>query len=190
MKDYENKYLARDINLLTTDIGNIKKPSIHFIKVDETSKEALQGAEFELQKKQKDETYKPINGTVVIPPGTTQEDKWKAKSDGEGKFSFTDLADGEYLVYETKAPSSYALLKKDAYYIKVENGRIYGKFKLDEDYKELTDNAKIPIQITNKKAEYPYTGGPGTWIGYTIAGLAVMIAGVFIYFKKKEKLEA
>ena len=191
MTAYENKYLARDINLITTDIGNIKKPSIHFIKVDEKTEKALVGAEFELQKKQTDGTYQPIkkDGNVVTPAGTTPEDKWIATSDGEGKFSFTDLADGEYLVYETKSPSGYSLLKKDAYYIKVAKGKIYGKLKETDDYKEITDNTvKTPIQITNKKAEYPYTGGPGTWIGFTLAGLAVMLGGVFIYFKRQARL--
>ncbi|WP_278681952.1 SpaA isopeptide-forming pilin-related protein [Anaerococcus vaginalis] len=34
MKSYENKYLARDINLITLDIANIKNPDIYFKKVD------------------------------------------------------------------------------------------------------------------------------------------------------------
>ena len=79
-------------------------------------------------------------------------------------------------------------MKKDQYYFKVENGKISGREKAEGDYVELTDNATKPIQITNKKAEYPYTGGPGTWIGFTLAGLAVMLGGVFIHFKKKDRL--
>ncbi|MCW6677712.1 SpaA isopeptide-forming pilin-related protein [Anaerococcus sp. NML200574] len=198
MTAYKDKYLARDINLLTTDIGNIKKPSIYFQKVDETTKKALAGAEFELQKKQTDGTYQPIkkDGNVVTPAGTTPEDKWIAKSDGDGKFSFTDLADGEYLVYEIKAPSGYSLMKKDQYYFKVENGKIYKSDKDGKvDDKEIVgkDDTKPnsetnPIQIENRKAEYPYTGGPGTWIGYTLAGLAVMLGGVFIFYKRQARL--
>ena len=51
-------------------------------------------------------------------------------------------------------------------------------------------NENNPIKITNKRGELPKALGTRAWIGFTIAGLAVMIAGVFIYFKKKERLEA
>ena len=187
MTTYKDKYLARDINLLTTDIGNIKKPSIYFKKIDETSKKGLQGAEFELQKKF-DGKYEAINTNGE----KATLNKWIATSGEAGKFSFENIpADGEYRIFEIKAPSGYSLMKKDQYYFKVENGKISGKEKAEGDYVELTDNtAETPIPVTNKKAEYPYTGGPGTWIGFTLAGLAVMLGGVFIYHKRKEKLEA
>ena len=48
---------------------------------------------------------------------------------------------------------------------------------------------KNPIQVENRKAEYPLTGGPGIWIGFTIAGLAVMIGGAYIYHRRKESIE-
>lgn len=46
----------------------------------------------------------------------------------------------------------------------------------------------IPIPVVNKKAEYPNTGGPGMWIGYTIGGLALMIAGAYVYHKRQARL--
>lgn len=197
MDAYKDKYLARDINLLTTDIGNIKKPSIYFQKVDETSKKALQGAEFELQQKQKDGKYLPIkkDGTVVTPAGTTPSDKLTATYGTDGKFQFENIPDGEYRVYETKAPDGYSLMDRVAFRFKVEKGKIYELDKHDDKVaaKLLKVNGeensdKYRIKITNKKAEYPYTGGPGTWIGYTLAGLAVMLGGVFIYFKRQARL--
>ena len=45
-----------------------------------------------------------------------------------------------------------------------------------------------PIQIENRKVEYPLTGGPGMWIGYTIGGLALMIAGAYVYHKRQARL--
>ncbi|MDY2928126.1 SpaA isopeptide-forming pilin-related protein, partial [Anaerococcus sp.] len=45
----------------------------------------------------------------------------------------------------------------------------------------------LPIPVENKKAEYPLTGGPGTWIGFAIIGLIVMLGGVLIYTKKKKE---
>ena len=192
MAAYKDKYLARDINLITTDIGNVKQPDIYFEKVDAANAETkLQGAEFELQKKQKDGKYLPIkrDGTVYIGAGTVPADKWTAKSDKNGKFSFEAIPDGEYKVVEITAPDGYSLINKDVYYFEVINGKITGKVNLDETYKELTDNsAKKPIQITNRKAQYPSTGGPGVWIGFTVIGLAVMIAGAFIYNKRQARL--
>lgn len=193
MEAYKDKYLARDINLITTDIGNVKQPDIYFEKVDAANAETkLQGAEFELQKKQKDGKYLPIkrDGTVYIGAGTIPADKWTAKSDENGKFSFESIPDGEYKVVETKAPDGYSLINKDVYYFEVKNGKITGKVKLDDTYEELTDNsAEKPIQITNRKAQYPSTGGPGVWIGFTVIGLAVMIAGAFIYNRRRDNIE-
>lgn len=193
MEAYKDKYLARDINLITTDIGNVKQPDIYFEKVDAANAETkLQGAEFELQKKQKDGKYLPIkiDGTVYIGAGTVPADKWTAKSDENGKFSFEAIPDGEYKVVEIKAPGGYSLINKDVYYFEVKNGKITGKVKLDDTYQELKDNSDTNrIQITNRKAQYPSTGGPGVWIGFTVIGLAVMIAGAFIYNSRRDNIE-
>lgn len=193
MDAYKDKYLARDINLITTDIGNAKQPDIYFEKVDAANVDnKLAGAEFELQKKQDDGTYKAITiySKPFIPSGTKASDKWTAKSDENGKFSFKAIPDGEYKVVETKAPDGYSLINKDVYYFEVKNGKITGKVKLDDTYKELTDNSDTNrIQITNRKAQYPSTGGPGVWIGFTVIGLAVMIAGAFIYNRRRDNIE-
>lgn len=47
--------------------------------------------------------------------------------------------------------------------------------------------SKDPIQVENRKVEYPFTGGPGVWIGFAIIGLIVMLGGVLIYTKKKKE---
>ena len=48
-------------------------------------------------------------------------------------------------------------------------------------------DTKNPIQVENTKVEYPFTGGPGVWIGFAIIGLIVMLGGVLIYTKKKKE---
>ena len=47
--------------------------------------------------------------------------------------------------------------------------------------------SKDPIQVENTKVKYPFTGGPGVWIGFAIIGLIVMLGGVLIYTKKKKE---
>ncbi|WP_308653023.1 SpaA isopeptide-forming pilin-related protein, partial [uncultured Anaerococcus sp.] len=72
-----------------------------------------------------------------------------------------------------------------------------GGEKVDHSYSFPTteemkkdSNSYGPIEIKNRKAQYPNTGGPGTWIGFTIGGLAVMIGGAYIYHKRRESIEA
>lgn len=43
---------------------------------------------------------------------------------------------------------------------------------------------KDPIQIENRKAEYPHTGGMGTLI-FTLAGLVLMSAAAYVYSRKR-----
>ncbi|MFR1138037.1 MAG: LPXTG cell wall anchor domain-containing protein, partial [Anaerococcus vaginalis] len=62
------------------------------------------------------------------------------------------------------------------------------KIVLKKD-KEIENNtAENRILVTNKKAQYPSTGGPGVWIGYTILGLIMMFVAVLTYSKRKDKL--
>ena len=193
MIPYNNNYLDRDINLITTDIANIKQPDIYLKKVDADDKTALVGAKFELQKKVGD-VYKSIDkkGNVIASP-TDNTEKWTAKSDGDGNFEFKSIPDGEYRIFETKAPAGYALSEKTVYKFKVDKGKIY---KVDKETgavekKELLvgekkNSTENRIEITNKKAQYPYTGGPGVWIGFTILGVLTMTAaGIYLSQKKK-----
>ncbi len=158
-----------------TKVVNLRKPEIFFEKIDGSDKTKLQNAEFRLDKKNENKTYVQVD-TVT--------------SNSDGKFSFTNLDEGEYKVVETKAPSGYTILNKDAYYFKVENGKVFGKEKENGDYQELTDNSNTKrIQIKNFKSAFPSTGGPGTWIGYTLLGTLIMsIGGAYIALKKKEQL--
>lgn len=56
----------------------------------------------------------------------------------------------------------------------------------NENNQENSDSNRI--LITNKKAQYPSTGGPGVWIGFTILGLIFMFVAVLTYSKRKDKL--
>lgn len=195
MTTYENKYLARDINLITTDIGNIKKPSIYFEKVDaDNNATKLKDAVFELQK-EFDGKYEPIN-TNGEKAGLL--DKWTEKSDKDGHFGFSNIPDGEYQIFETKAPDGYALVEKIVFKFVVENGKIEYKeenyknnpkieVKLEKENEENSENNRF--LITNKKAQYPSTGGPGVWIGFTVIGMLVMFVAVLTYWKRRDKLK-
>lgn len=61
------------------------------------------------------------------------------------------------------------------------------ELNLEDKTKEYSE--KNRILITNKKAQYPSTGGPGVWIGFTVIGMLVMFVAVLTYSKRRDKLK-
>ena len=132
-----------------------------------------------------------------MPKINKEEDKWKVTSNAQGQFEFEKIPNGEYQIVETKAPEGYALVEKIVFKFDVENGKIIYKDKKDNKISKIDLNIQDKnkensdtnrILVTNKKAEYPHTGGPGVWIGYTILGLIIMFVAVLTYSKRKDKL--
>lgn len=196
-KEFYRLRLVTDLDFV---IENIKNPDIYFKKVDANKPDkALAGAEFEIQRKINEdgkEIYRALdtNGNVLLNGGT----KWTARSDENGNFAFENIPiDGEYQIEETKAPEGYALVEKIVFKFVVKNGKIYyidgqqnnnTKIDLKKDEEIKNNTAENRILVTNKKAQYPSTGGPGVWIGYTILGLIIMFVAVLTYSKRKDKL--
>ena len=200
MTQYDGKYLDRDVNLITLDIANIKNPDIYFKKIDaDKPDKALAGAEFEIRRKNDNGIFVPLtkDGTEFFPKINKEEDKWKVTSNAQGQFEFEKIPNGEYQIVETKAPEGYALVEKIVFKFEVKNGKIYyidsqknnnTKIVWNKGEEIKNNTAENRILVTNKKAEYPHTGGPGVWIGYTILGLIIMFVAVLTYSKRKDKL--
>ena len=101
-----------------------------------------------------------------------------------------DALNGEYKLYETKAPSGYQRLSQ-AWTLQFSNGLLteirYADSKAD-GYAQLTSSAEngVVITIKNEKLyELPEAGGPGTF-GYTIGGVLLLMAGTLILYKLKK----
>ncbi|WP_261667916.1 SpaA isopeptide-forming pilin-related protein [Anaerococcus sp. HMSC065G05] len=199
MTAYDGKYLDRDVNLITLDIANIKNPDIYFKKVDAVKPDkALAGAEFEIHRKNDKGIFVALrkDGKEFLP-NDDEKEKWKVTSNAQGQFEFKEIPNGEYQIVETKAPEGYALVENIVFKFDVENGKIIYKDKKDHKISKIDLNIQDKnkensdtnrILVTNKKAEYPHTGGPGVWIGYTILGLIIMFVAVLTYSKRKDKL--
>lgn len=199
MTGYQNYYLVRDINLLTIDLANIKRPDLCLKKVDQDNENiGLAGAEFELQIKV-GSAYLPIktDGTPIGPTDTTSK-RWTSSSKKDGSFEFSSIPDGEYRIYETQAPLGYVLKDRTVYKFKVDKGKIYEVDK-ESDKLEKRDllvgedknSATNRIKIKNKKAVYPYTGGEGPWFGYSLLGTITMtLAASYLALKKRQKQKA
>ncbi|WP_420685890.1 SpaH/EbpB family LPXTG-anchored major pilin [Bacillus cereus] len=141
-------------------IGNIA-----LTKVDgEDNKKTLQGAEFELRDK---------NGKVVVVEGK----EVKGVSDANGVINWNNIPYGEYQVVETKAP---IYTKEDG------TTGSYQLLKDPIDVKIDADHQTIKLTVENNKSGWnlPSTGGMGT-ILFTVVGLVLMAAAVFIFMRRK-----
>ncbi|WP_394022577.1 SpaA isopeptide-forming pilin-related protein [Anaerococcus martiniensis] len=138
------------------------KNRINFLKVAKSNKDGseydyLEGAEFELRKLNAEGIYVKV------------ADKEKVKSNKFGLFGWSEIPQGEYQVWETKAPEGYQL---------PEGGKEVATFEVDQKgivkniSNILIENEKIP------QASLPSTGGNGAFIGFAIIGTAVMLAGI------------
>ena len=162
-------------------------------KVDgETKTHTLQGAEFKLLNKDKQEAVFDQNGFV----------KWDTEgttftSGEDGKFVIKGLDAGTYYLKETKAPVGYNLLEKPVKLVitaNTVNNQAWGgtpsaaltalTISVDDGEAKagnLTDGIVSITVENNKGATLPSTGGMGTTLFY-VAGLAMMItaAGAFV----------
>ncbi len=154
--------------------------------VSDTTK--LAGAEFTLEKKQADSSYKAL--TLV-------------KSDDGKTFTCTGLDDGEYRLTETKAPQYYNKLT-DPIYFKVTadhavewNGQnraqVLSSLTGTKTSGEITfthdlSQGSLSADVINKSGTtLPETGGIGTTIFYIIGGVLVAGAAVALITRKRMK---
>lgn len=143
-----------------------------------TTPSGLDGAEFELVDSEE----------KLIAKGTSETDgqvTWTAEQGVN-----LDALNGEYKLYETKAPSGYQRLSQ-AWTLQFSNGLLTDITYADPDangYAQLTSSAEsgVVITIKNEKLyELPEAGGPGTF-GYTIGGVLLLMAGTLILYKLKK----
>lgn len=97
-----------------------------------------------------------------------------------------DWPQGRYSLTETKAPAGYN--KTDeifSLFVDHKNDEIRHDETVLYKKGETSDTISI-LEIENKKGIFPYTGGPGVWIGFTILGVLTMTAaGIYLAQKKK-----
>ena len=58
--------------------------------------------------------------------------------------------------------------------------------KTDPIYVDVDKSNITPIEVENRKAEYPHTGGMGTLI-FTVSGLILMTAAAYVYSRKRRE---
>lgn len=164
-----------------------EKTDLQILKTN-PSGEALEGAEFNLLKAETDsegdETGTPSN----VATGT---------SGADGKITFdVPLTEGIWYVEETKAPNGYHTLEGSLKLVVTNDNinhvpqvELTGGKEGQATFEVVTaDNTRNQIVLTIKD-EYAYslpsTGGTGT-APYTLAGIALLTAAVFLYIRKRK----
>lgn len=168
----------------TTDFGESTPSETHTytfgfdLKKVDGDNQALAGAKFSLYKKGSTEAIqfvKTADGTYRVATNADAGEKvTEVETPQNGIIKFTGLDDGEYTLKETQAPTDYN--KADDTEIKIE-----AAYKKDGTLNTWTVSNKGTdgyVTIVNRKGTLlPSTGGMGTVI-FTVAGAAVVIAGV------------
>lgn len=175
-------------------------------KIDEGSKEALAGAEFEVYKTNDDkgdpikfvditgggdiQRYRVASQAEIDDNGVEKVTTIKVTNTGtnKGMLMLDGLDNTKYYFKETKAPSGYNL-PKNLVEVVVQptayNETNHGDYNVDG--KELAfDSNRLLKEITNTTGiDLPVTGGIGTVL-FTIVGLLLMAgAAYFLFFSRK-----
>lgn len=99
-----------------------------------------------------------------------------------GKFIIVGLDEGAYKLHESEAPAGYNKLGAD---LDVVITSTYDDKALTAEY-EINDEEPATIEVENKTGGlFPETGGIGTVIFYTVGGLLMLAAVVFLVSKKR-----
>lgn len=172
-----------------TITNTLKVASFTIQKVDENTKDPLEGARFELREAVVDgDTWSDqANGKIYYPDG---DKNFLTSSDG--KATFNDIPFGNYLLYETKAPAGYKL-PKDPVRVTVEAGMVTLMNVSGETIGTVTpptegeSTSQPDVTIPNKENDkLPVAGGAGT-LWFTGGGLALAGAAALLYFKQRRK---
>lgn len=144
----------------------------------------------------------PASGAIKITVPESGSAITEEISSEENEFG--RLTAGVYCLTETEAPEGYSLLDVQIYFkvdstgvklltvadngiITEVNNESQQMFRLKVDGTSGTADAKYTIQIKNKTLyDLPQSGGPGIYL-YMLGGVALMMAGTLLVYKKRKE---
>ena len=154
-------------------------------KVDE-DKKPLAGAQFTLQKKQANGSWKDIGSATV--------------SENQATFTFSGLDDGDYKLIETVTPDGYNDIADIVFTITAEHDILSDDPRLtsltgDTTTGEITftpntSDGSLTTEVENKSGStLPETGGMGTTIFYVLGAILVLGAGGLLIARRRTDSE-
>lgn len=157
---------------------------IHILKVASSDGQLLTGAEFILRRF--DEDYREEKQKWPYDP---EDPDSAAPVDNEGKLAFGGLGPGYYELVETKSPDGFIKTSKDPRFqiiVDAQTGLLRVVFA-DASYDMVTYNAETyTFTVQNEPgAALPSTGGPGTKLFSILGGMLILIAGAFLFQRRR-----
>lgn len=165
---------------------------INVTKVDQDNA-ALAGAEFKLEKKQANGSFKTIVESIAL------------KADSTNVFEMKGLDDGTYRITETRTPKGYNSIKPITFTVNATHSADPATLEVTDfnvsgvtqeamigdttndvpTFTATEDNGLVATTIKNEKGlVLPITGDIGTTLFY-LTGIA-LIGGAAVYFKRKK----
>lgn len=165
---------------------------INVTKVDQ-NEAALAGAEFKLEKKQANGSFKTIVESIAL------------KANSTNVFEMKGLDDGTYRITETRTPKGYNSIKPITFTVNATHSADPATLEVTDfnvsgvtqeamigdttndvpTFTATEDNGLVATTIKNEKGlVLPITGDVGTTLFY-LAGIA-LIGGAAVYFKRKK----
>ncbi len=181
-KDTDDPY---NEELYSTEITNVHTVSLKVKKVD-ASGQPLGGVSFQLQRKDSEGNWKPVN--VIVNDSETDTITTPSEEEnpvgGAGVIIFSNLPSGEYQLVETATAPGHTLLASPIPIIINTDGSF--TYTINGEQKTPVGNT---IELTIKNGQnlvMPATGGAGP-IPFTVGGLSICMIASLMYIDSMRK---
>lgn len=141
---------------------------IDVLKVDSTNNAVLPNIEFKLYNNADDKEITAAN---------------PIKTDGEGKFTISGLADGSYYLVETKTDDNHELLGSRIIFT-IDETNLKGNLTSTGTLLSQDATSKLITVKNTPSQKLPLTGGMGVTL-FAVCGLALAAAGAFLLKSKR-----
>ena len=164
--------------VIATNTYEKTSTNLSIVKVDQTTKEKLAGAKFQLYSLNSTGAY------TVYPDG-------EKTTDANGNIEYTELSDGRYKIVETQAPTDYVRAEDVEMYFTVSGDTVTWT---DAQGTEITESQRLisynkadhKFTVGNEQGvELPMTGGIGTTIFYILGSILVIGGGIYFISRRR-----
>lgn len=180
-------------NKPVVQLHNIYKWQLVKVQADDTERGLLEGAEFALMKISTDLANQEPITTYYGKSGSDGVVSWYTSNNFDETSLVTTIPDGEYKLWETKAPVAHVLSSEEwTVTVSKTNGiSVVGNDVISSTIEGGADSNGVVSKTTVLKFKnqlaytLPNTGGSGVYL-YTIGGILLMVLAALLLYKNKK----